>query len=341
MACSHILTCLPTYTYAQHLIYICMPNICMHAFSLPSHYVFACPCSPQANPPEGAAKRWPVVAGEALQLSLVCDAIFSLHGRTLRAEDKMVQTYRRMFEKAKQTGSVIMEPRAAELFPFYQAALHTAGAVDFSDLVPMALELLRRRPKLLESTRPQHVVVDEAQDMSHPQRTLCLLLAGADIYQVDTSNLAATSIATSAATSAASVTAPSSAGTAGGLTVVGDDDRTPARTIGSNHRIFPSQSPSLSALPPPSFSYDGALPLSLSLLPLTFLPVSLLACRGHLRLERRRGKLCAPAQAGVQGVQPAAVCGAAADQLPLDRANRRRRRCRRCAQLAPRRASAG
>ena len=130
--------------------------------------------------------------------------MMSKGGQARRPEDKKVQTRRKLIEKAKQTRCVIMDEDTQELLPVYEAGLRAAGAVDFSDLVPMALELLARRPKLLESIRPQHVVVDESQDMSSPQRALALILAGADIYnEID----------------------PASSGTTCGLTTVGDDDR--------------------------------------------------------------------------------------------------------------------
>ncbi len=62
----------------------------------------------------------------------------------------------------------------------YQAGLVTNGALDFDDLLMLAVELLQRRPEVLQryQQRYLHVLVDEFQDTNVAQYALARLLAG-------------------------------------------------------------------------------------------------------------------------------------------------------------------
>jgi DNA helicase II / ATP-dependent DNA helicase PcrA len=68
---------------------------------------------------------------------------------------------------------------AARAFLAYEAALAEAGAIDFDDLVALALRRLDGDPTLLARWRSRcaHLLVDEAQDVDASQLRLALLLA--------------------------------------------------------------------------------------------------------------------------------------------------------------------
>ncbi len=69
---------------------------------------------------------------------------------------------------------------AAEVYADYQRALHHRGAVDFSDLMRLAMQLLRQDEGLLRRLRHRwpYILEDEAQDSSRLQEALLCLLAG-------------------------------------------------------------------------------------------------------------------------------------------------------------------
>lgn len=68
------------------------------------------------------------------------------------------------------------------IYADYQRALAYRGAVDFDDLIRLALEALELDEELLERFRYQwpYVLEDEAQDSSRLQQSILALLAGAD-----------------------------------------------------------------------------------------------------------------------------------------------------------------
>jgi len=72
------------------------------------------------------------------------------------------------------------ETRLAEVYRVYQARLRESDALDFDDLIRLAVLLLREYPAVLEYYRDrfQHVLVDEYQDTNHAQYVLVRLLAG-------------------------------------------------------------------------------------------------------------------------------------------------------------------
>ncbi|MGD8245310.1 MAG: ATP-dependent helicase, partial [Anaerolineae bacterium] len=66
------------------------------------------------------------------------------------------------------------------IYADYQRALAYRGAVDFDDLIRLALEALQRDPGLLERLRGQwpYILEDEAQDSSRLQQEILQLLSG-------------------------------------------------------------------------------------------------------------------------------------------------------------------
>ncbi len=72
------------------------------------------------------------------------------------------------------------ERRIAEVYAEYQRRLERASAMDFDDLLTVAVRLFREHPQVLETYRRRfrHVLVDEYQDTNRAQNELVLLLAG-------------------------------------------------------------------------------------------------------------------------------------------------------------------
>ena len=77
--------------------------------------------------------------------------------------------------------SQIFERKIAEVYREYQLRLHKAGAMDFDDLLGVAVQLLQRNPEVLDHYRRRfrHVLVDEYQDTNRVQNELVLLLGAA------------------------------------------------------------------------------------------------------------------------------------------------------------------
>jgi DNA helicase-2/ATP-dependent DNA helicase PcrA len=81
-------------------------------------------------------------------------------------------------ESYSEQASVIYDRKIAEVFAEYQLRLRRAGAMDFDDLLGVAVELLRTQPSVLASyqQRFRHVLVDEYQDTNSVQNELVMLL---------------------------------------------------------------------------------------------------------------------------------------------------------------------
>lgn len=90
----------------------------------------------------------------------LCDAIARLKGRPLAPED-------------------VAEPELAAAYTTYQAALEAAGAVDYDDLIRLAVRLLREAHDVLDRwrIRCRALFVDEYQDVSGAQYQLLRILA--------------------------------------------------------------------------------------------------------------------------------------------------------------------
>jgi DNA helicase-2/ATP-dependent DNA helicase PcrA len=73
-----------------------------------------------------------------------------------------------------------MERRVADVYREYQSRLLAANAMDFDDLLLVAVNLLQACPDVLEHYRSRfrHVLVDEYQDTNRAQNDLVLLLTG-------------------------------------------------------------------------------------------------------------------------------------------------------------------
>jgi DNA helicase-2/ATP-dependent DNA helicase PcrA len=73
----------------------------------------------------------------------------------------------------------IFERRIAEVYREYQRRLREANAMDFDDLLLVAVELLRKHPDVLGhyQERFRHVLVDEFQDTNRAQNELVVMLA--------------------------------------------------------------------------------------------------------------------------------------------------------------------
>jgi len=109
-----------------------------------------------------------------------------------RAKDEDVSpeeylTYARsLAEEAERRGDAALADNAArelEIARFYQRyeeLMRAHGYLDFGDQIRLSLELLRRRPSLLELYRKRfrYILVDEFQDTNYAQFQLLRLLAG-------------------------------------------------------------------------------------------------------------------------------------------------------------------
>jgi len=107
----------------------------------------------------------------------------------------------------------------ANAYHVYQQLLLDNSVIDFGDLINYTLKLFRERPAILEKYRKQfkYILVDEFQDTNWAQYELVKLLASS-----------------SASRSGLSEPNNPSAGEAGNLTVVGDDDQSIYRFRGAS-----------------------------------------------------------------------------------------------------------
>jgi DNA helicase II / ATP-dependent DNA helicase PcrA len=81
-------------------------------------------------------------------------------------------------EEFAANAKVIFERKIADVYAEYQKRLRTAGAMDFDDLLQVAVQLFRAEPEVLAhyQRRFRHVLVDEYQDTNRVQNELVLLL---------------------------------------------------------------------------------------------------------------------------------------------------------------------
>lgn len=84
-------------------------------------------------------------------------------------------------ERMRPSGYLLTE-MAADLYRDYQRALEYRGAVDFSDLIRLALRALRNDPTLVERYQDlfPYILEDEAQDSTNLQEQILSLIAGKD-----------------------------------------------------------------------------------------------------------------------------------------------------------------
>ncbi len=100
-----------------------------------------------------------------------------------RAKDDLLspeELKRRMAEQAGRRNELGLARVCAEIYEDYERALRYRGAVDFQDLICLALRVLKSDPAYLESLRRKYrtILEDEAQDSSLLQERILRLLAG-------------------------------------------------------------------------------------------------------------------------------------------------------------------
>lgn len=95
-----------------------------------------------------------------------------------RLKDKMISA-QQYAVTAAETGD-FAEVNTAKIYAEYQAALKTANAVDFDDIIFMTVKLLEENPDILRHYRNlyKYIMVDEYQDTNYAQYRLISLLAG-------------------------------------------------------------------------------------------------------------------------------------------------------------------
>lgn len=78
--------------------------------------------------------------------------------------------------------SSFFDQKVATVYRTYQGLLKKAGAVDFDDMLRLAVELLKKEPDVRRRLRGEihYLMVDEFQDTNHAQMRLVMELIGAD-----------------------------------------------------------------------------------------------------------------------------------------------------------------
>ncbi|WP_246059518.1 DNA helicase PcrA [Herbidospora galbida] len=86
------------------------------------------------------------------------------------------------YETAADKAQTHLEKTLAEAYRTYQRRLTEAGAMDFDDLIMLAVTLFQLFPEVAEHYRRRfrHVMVDEYQDTNHAQYTLVRELVGVE-----------------------------------------------------------------------------------------------------------------------------------------------------------------
>ncbi len=99
----------------------------------------------------------------------------AIHGHISTAKNELID-----FESYSGRARTIMERRVGDVYREYQQRLVAANAMDFDDLLLVAVNLLQACPDVLEhyQQRFRHVLVDEYQDTNRAQNELVLLLSG-------------------------------------------------------------------------------------------------------------------------------------------------------------------
>jgi len=117
-----------------------------------------------------------VIYDESDQLGIVRKIIGESIRKDEKADPKVVLA---LISRAKSTGR-FHDDLVRYAVQRYNSALRNANAVDFDDLLLLAVELLEKHPKVLAKyqDRYRYMLVDEYQDTNHSQFTLLKLLAG-------------------------------------------------------------------------------------------------------------------------------------------------------------------
>ena len=137
------------------------------------------------------ARRFP----EAPDAYLAPDFVDKSHYRTQHWAGILTETARNFIKQAKDDlltpldvgkmldaypGELLLAEICAEIYSDYDRALAYRGAVDFQDLIRLALKVLRQEPAYLASLRQKWIFIleDEAQDSSRLQEDILGTLAG-------------------------------------------------------------------------------------------------------------------------------------------------------------------
>ncbi len=109
-----------------------------------------------------------------LNIDLDRFSVAAVHSAISDAKTEMVSP-----EELAEIAETPFQQVVARVYRRYQEALHQAKAVDFDDLLWLALKMLREQPHVADyyQTRFLHVLVDEYQDVNKPQHELTLLLS--------------------------------------------------------------------------------------------------------------------------------------------------------------------
>ncbi len=144
-----------------------------------------------ADAVEAWARRYP----EAPDAYLMPEYVDKGYYRTQKWAEILTETARNFIKQAKDNllappavgkmletypGELLLAEICTEIYSDYDRALAYRGAVDFQDLIRLALRLLRDEPAYLASLRSKWVVIleDEAQDSSRLQEDILRTLAG-------------------------------------------------------------------------------------------------------------------------------------------------------------------
>ena len=144
-----------------------------------------------------AVDAWARQHPEAPDDYLGADYIEKGHYRTQKWREILTDTARSFIRQAKdellgpaavlakleqQPGELPLAEICAQIYRDYDKALAYRGAVDFQDLICLALQVLRSEPDYLAALRRKWVFIleDEAQDSSRLQEDILRLLTGAD-----------------------------------------------------------------------------------------------------------------------------------------------------------------
>ena len=142
-----------------------------------------------------AVDSWVRRDPEAPDAYLAPDYVEKGHYRTQKWAEILTETARNFIRQVKDDlltpsdvrgmlagyeGELLLAEICAEIYSDYDRALAYRGAVDFQDLIRLALKVLREEAAYLESLRRKwiYILEDEAQDSSRLQEDILRLLAG-------------------------------------------------------------------------------------------------------------------------------------------------------------------
>ena len=111
----------------------------------------------------------------------VLEAIRRLKQEDVRPEDyvRYAEKFRREAAGEAERETALKHLEIARVFAAYQELLRTQGLIDFEDQVTLVVDLLRRRPSVLDEVRRRYryILVDEFQDTNYVQFELLKMLA--------------------------------------------------------------------------------------------------------------------------------------------------------------------